>query len=197
MIFADRSGGEIVVAQRRGGDDRPSTLDAIYPTGVIASVVNRQTQVDGGLKVTVCRLQRIGIERLADGNSLAAEVQPIKEQGSQSQKAATLSSAVLDAYHLHRGRFFRDSLRFQSAFQPAFNRRSKPVRRHRRSLLSASVEEKQQLLETRDVATRLERLIDLMSAGRQSRRIIREFLRQDTYTAKRPTQRCHLAAITT
>ncbi|WP_337721744.1 LON peptidase substrate-binding domain-containing protein [Agrobacterium tumefaciens] len=33
-------------------------------------------------------------------------------------------------------------------------------------LLSASMEEKQQLLETRDVVARLERLINLMNAGR-------------------------------
>ncbi|WP_272878900.1 LON peptidase substrate-binding domain-containing protein [Agrobacterium tumefaciens] len=33
-------------------------------------------------------------------------------------------------------------------------------------MLSASIEQKQQLLETSDVVARLERLIELMSAGR-------------------------------
>ncbi|WJH41021.1 LON peptidase substrate-binding domain-containing protein [Aliirhizobium terrae] len=91
----------VVVAQRLGADNRPSTLDALYPTGVVASVVDRQTQIDGALKVTVCGLQRIRISRLADGKFLAAEVEPIKEEGSQSQKAKALSSAVLDAYQTY------------------------------------------------------------------------------------------------
>ncbi|WP_257625685.1 LON peptidase substrate-binding domain-containing protein [Rhizobium sp. L51/94] len=91
----------VVVAQRRDADDRPSTLDALYPVGVIAKVVDRQTQVDGALKVTVCGLQRIGIVRLTDGEFLAAEVAPIEEEGGQSKEAAALSNAVLNAYQTY------------------------------------------------------------------------------------------------
>ncbi|OAV51859.1 endopeptidase La [Rhizobium sp. WYCCWR10014] len=157
----------VVVAQRRGADDRPSTIDAFYPVGVIANVVDRQTQVDGALKVTVCGLQRIGIVRLTDGEFLGAEVAPIKEQGSQSRKAAALSSAVLDAYQTYaevdfsalpsgsKARFSLPSIGDPSLLADTVA-----------PLLSASVEEKQQLLETGDVVTRLERLIELMSAGR-------------------------------
>lgn len=166
-ILGDRR--VVVVAQRRGVDDRPSTLDAIYQTGVIASVVDRQTQVDGTLKVTVCGIQRIGIVHLTDGEFLAAKVEPIKEQGNQSQKATALSSAVLDAYQTYaeidfsalpsgsKARFSLPSIGDPSLLADTVA-----------PLLSASVEEKQQLLETLDVVTRLERLTDLMSAGRAS-----------------------------
>jgi ATP-dependent Lon protease len=164
-IIGDRR--VVVVAQKRGLDDLPSNLDAIYRTGVMASVIDRQTQVDGGLKVTVCGLQRIGIVGLVDEKFLAAEVQPIKEQGSQSQTAASLSSAVLDAYQnyaevdfsaLPSGSKARYSL--PSIGDPSLLADTVAP------LLSASVEEKQQLLETRDVVTRLEKLVELMSAGR-------------------------------
>ncbi len=159
----------VVVAQRRGVEDRPSTLDAIYQTGVIASVVDRQTQVDGTLKVTVCGLQRVGIIHLTDGEFLAAEVEPITEQGGQSQKVTALSSAVLEAYQTYaevdfsalpsgsKARFSLPSIGDPSLLADTVA-----------PLLSANVEEKQRLLETRDVVTRLQRLIELMSAGRAS-----------------------------
>jgi ATP-dependent Lon protease len=54
----------LVVAQRRGTDNDPNTLESLYPLGVTASVINRQTQVDGVLKVletsdVVTRLETI------------------------------------------------------------------------------------------------------------------------------------------
>ncbi|MGV2019789.1 LON peptidase substrate-binding domain-containing protein [Agrobacterium sp. 22-223-1] len=164
-IIGDRR--VVVVAQRRGTDDRPGTIDDIYQTGVIASVVDRQTQVDGALKVTVCGLQRTGIVRLSDGEFLAAEVKPIKEQGNHSQKASALSRAVLDSYQTYaevdfsalppgsKARFSLPSIGDPSLLADTVA-----------PLLSASMEEKQQLLETHDVVARLERLINLMSAGR-------------------------------
>lgn len=164
-IIGDRR--VVVVAQKRGVDDRPSTLDAIYSTGVMASVIDSQTQVDGGLKVTVSGLQRISIVGLVDGKFLAAEVHPIKEQRSQSQKAASLSNAVLDAYQnyaevdfsaLPSGSKARFSL--PSVGDPSLLADTVAP------LLSASVEDKQQLLEAKDVVTRLEKLIELMSVGR-------------------------------
>jgi uncharacterized protein len=42
----------LVVARRGGADNDPNTLESLYPVGVTASVINRQTQVDGVLKVT-------------------------------------------------------------------------------------------------------------------------------------------------
>src|SRR5262249_55039878 len=40
----------LVVAQRHGADNDPDSLEALYPVGVTASVIDRQTQVDGVLK---------------------------------------------------------------------------------------------------------------------------------------------------
>jgi len=157
----------VVVAQRRGIDDRPTTLDALYSVGVIASVIDRQTQVDGALKVTVSGLHRAGIVRVTDGQFLAAEVTAIQEQGNQSTQAAALSSAVLDAYQTYaevdfsalpsgsKARFGLPSIGDPSLLADTVA-----------PLLSTSFEEKQRLLETRDVVPRLKRLIELMSAGR-------------------------------
>jgi uncharacterized protein len=157
----------LVVAQRRGADNDPNTLEALYPVGVTASVINRQTQVDGILKVSVCGLQRTGIVRLVDDEFLAAEVTPMEEERGQSTEAAALSSVVLDAYQIYakvdfsalppgpKARFGLPSIGDPSLLADTVA-----------PLLSTSIEQKQQLLETSDVVTRLEKILDLMNAGR-------------------------------
>jgi ATP-dependent Lon protease len=157
----------LMVAQRRDVDDDPNTLESLYPVGVTASVINRQTQVDGVLKVSISGLQRTAIVRLINDEFLAAEVAPIKEQRGQSAEAATLSRAVLDAYQIYANVDF-------SSLPPG------PRARHGlpsigdpslladtvAPLLSIGVEKMQRLLETSDVVDRLETILDLMNAGR-------------------------------
>jgi len=102
-----------------------------------------------------------------DARLCMREVAPIEEQGGQSTEAAALSSAVLDAYQTYAEVDF-------SALPPGSKARfglpsiGDPglLADTVAPLLSISVEQKQQLLETRNVVTRLERLIELMSAGR-------------------------------
>ncbi|NTI26845.1 endopeptidase La (plasmid) [Rhizobium rhizogenes] len=157
----------LIVAERNGGDVYPHTLESLHPVGVIANVIDRQTQVDGTLKVTVRGLQRTGIVRLTDGEFVAAEVAPIEEQGGQSKEAAALSSRVLDAYQTYAEVDF-------SALPPGSKARfglpsigdPGPLADTVAPLLSTGIEQKQRILETTDVVTRLERLIELMSAGR-------------------------------
>ena len=157
----------LVVAQRRGADNDPNTLESLYPVGVTASVINRQTQVDGVLKVSVCGLQRTAIVRLINDEFLSAEVVPIEEGRGQSAEAATLSRAVLDAYQIYanvdfsslpqgpRARFGLPSIGDPSLLADTIA-----------PLLQISIEQKQQLLETSDVVARLEKILDLMNAGR-------------------------------
>lgn len=159
----------LVIAQRQGGDDHPGTLDALHPVGVLATVIDRQTQADGALKVTVRGLKRTGIVRLTDDGYLDAEVTPIDDQRGQSKEAAALSSAVLDAYQAYTAvdlsalppgakvRFGLPSIGNPSLLADTLA-----------PLLSISLEQKQQILETSDVVTRLEKLIDVMSAGRST-----------------------------
>jgi uncharacterized protein len=112
-----------VVVQRRGADNDPNTLESLYPVGVTASVINRQTQVDGILKVSVSGLQRTAIVRLVTDEFLSAEVMPIEERRGQSSKAATLSRAVLDAYQAYANVDFSSLPRGpQGPFPPAFDR---------------------------------------------------------------------------
>ena len=160
----------LVVAQRRDVDNDPNTLESLYPVGVTASVINRQTQVDGVLKVSVSGLQRTAIIGLINDEFLAAEVAPIEEGRGQSAEAVTLSRAVLDAYQIYANVDF-------SSLPPG------PRARHGlpsigdpslladtvAPLLSISIEKMQRLLETSDVVTRLETILDLMNAGQPAK----------------------------
>ena len=149
-------------------DNDPNTLESLYPVGVTASVINRQTQVDGVLKVTVSGLQRMAIVRLINDEFLSAEVAPIKEGRGQSAEAVTLSREVLDAYQIYakvdfsslppgpKARFGLPSIGEPSLLADTVA-----------PLLSIAIEKKQQLLETSDVVTRLEMILDLMTTDRQ------------------------------
>jgi len=157
----------VVVAQRRGADNDPNTLESLYQVGVAASVINSQTQVDGVLKVSVSGLQRTAIVRLINDEFLSAEVEPIEERRGQSPEAAALSRAVLDAYQVYANVDFSSlppgpygRFRLPSIGDPGLLADTVAP------LLSVSIEQRQKLLETSDVVTRLETILDLMNAGR-------------------------------
>jgi ATP-dependent Lon protease len=151
-------------------ENDPNTLESLYPVGVIASVINRQTQVDGVFKVSISGLARTGIVRLIRDEFLAAEVAPIDEERGQSAEAATLSRAVLDAYQIYadvdfsslppgpRARYGLPSIGDPSLLADTVA-----------PSLSIGIEKMQQLLETSDVVARLETILDLMKAGRPTK----------------------------
>jgi ATP-dependent Lon protease len=98
---------------------------------------------------------------------LAAEIKPIEEQGGQSKEAAALSNAVLNAYKTYANVDFSSlppgpKARFGLPSIGDAGLLADTVA----PLLSTSLEEKQQLLETHDVVTRLEKIIELMCDGR-------------------------------
>ncbi|RWN59559.1 MAG: endopeptidase La [Mesorhizobium sp.] len=157
----------LVVAQRQATDDDPGNLDSLYPVGVTASVINCQTQVDGVLKVSVSAFQRAAILHLVNADFLAAEIAPVEEQRRQSAEAVARSSAVLDTYQSYA------NIDFSSLPRRAKARLGLPsigdpgvLADTLAPLLSISIEQKQQLLETSDVVARLEKILDLMKAGR-------------------------------
>jgi uncharacterized protein len=156
----------LVVTQRRPADDDP-TLDALYPVGLTASVINRQTQADGVLKVFVSGLERAAIVRVIHDEFLTAEIEPIEETRSQSAEAVALSSAVLNAYQSYANVDFSPSPlgpRPRSGLPSIGN--PSLLADTVAPLLSIGIDKKQQLLETSDVVTRLEMILDLMKAAR-------------------------------
>jgi ATP-dependent Lon protease len=164
MEYAMATDGRIlVVAQRRAGDEYPT--NALHAVGVTASVIRRQTLTDGTLKFFVSGLERAAIVRVVEGEFLAAEIAPFEETRDQTAEAEALSQRVLDAYmtqanitSLPRGP--QAYFRLPTTGNPGMLADSVA------QLLPIGIDKKQQILETSDVVTRLEIILELMKADR-------------------------------
>jgi ATP-dependent Lon protease len=158
----------LVLTQRRAGDDDPA-LDALYSVGVIAGVINCVTLPDGTLKLVVSGLERTAVVRPVEEEFLAAEIASVEESRGQTAEAVVLSRAVLDAYRIYAKvdysvlpQDLQARLRLPDAGDPS--RLADSVA----PLLSAGIDQRQQLLETGDVIKRLEMILELMKTSQRA-----------------------------
>jgi ATP-dependent Lon protease len=158
----------LVVTQRRSADDDPA-LDALYAVGVTAGVVNCVALPDGTLKLVVSGLERTKVVSPVEEEFLAAEAAPIEESRGETAEAVVLSRVVLDTYRVYAKvdysalpQELQARLRLPSIEDPGALADSIAP------LLSIGIDRRQQLLETTDVITRLETILELMKAGQQA-----------------------------
>jgi uncharacterized protein len=157
----------LAVTQRRAADDAP-TPDALYNVGVIASVIDVVSLDDGTMKLIVRALERAAIIHFSEGEFLTADTAPIQQSRGAEEEAFNLSRAVLEKLQAHRNRVvsyyaYLSSIREPSVLADAIA-----------PLLSAKIDKKQELLETSDVVTRLERIIAIMNTDRQPAKLTAE-----------------------
>jgi len=161
----------LAVTQRRAADDAP-TPDALYNVGVIASVIDLVSLDDGTMKLMVNALERAAVIHFAEGEFLTADTAPIQESRGEEEAAFNLSRAVLEKLQAHHSiallsspydYFSRVAIRKPSVLADAIA-----------PLLSAEIDKKQELLETSDVVTRLEKIIALMNTDRQPAKLTAE-----------------------
>ena len=158
----------LLVTQRRAADDDPA-LDALYAVGVTAGVVNCVALPDGTLKLVVSGLERTRITNPVEEEFLAAKAEPIEESRGETAEAVILSRVVLDAYRVYA------KVDYSALPQELQARLRLPSIEHPGALadsiaplLSIGIDRRQQLLETTDVITRLETIIELIKAGQQA-----------------------------
>ena len=157
-----------VVTQRRSADDDPQ-LDALYPVGVTAAVINRVVLTDGTLKLAISGLERAAVGKAVADEFLAAEIAPIEESNGQTDKAVLLSRLVLDAYRMfanvdysHVPPQLQARLHLPDIGDPSLLADTVAP------LLPVSIEQRQQLLETSDVTARLDAILDLIKGAQQA-----------------------------
>ncbi|KRR27098.1 endopeptidase La [Bradyrhizobium lablabi] len=158
----------LVLTQRRSGDDDPA-LDALYSVGVSADVIICVTLADETLKLMVSGLERVSVVRGAGEEFLAAEIAPCEESRGRTAEAVALSGAVVDAYRVYA------NLDYAALPKPLQARLRLPgiddpgmVADSVAPLLSAGIDQRQQLLETCDVVTRLEKILELLKTDQQA-----------------------------
>jgi Lon protease-like protein len=152
-----------VVTQRHPADDNP-TRDGLYGIGVTATAIDVAPLADGTVRVIVKCCERAVIAHLTEGRFFTAEIKPMEESRRLDAEALALSGKVLE--------------RFQAYLN--INLSSPPYRRLPHitepgvladaiaPFLSVEIKDRQDLLETADVVTRLEKLLAIMSTDRRA-----------------------------
>ena len=153
----------LAVTQRRAGDDDPDP-GALYGVGVIATVMDLMSLGDGTIKLFVKTLKRAAIVGFVRGQFLTAQITSMEEVRGDTDEAFALARAVVEKLEAHRDEDFLTSpahARFPHIREPGIL--ADAVAPH----LAARIEQKQELLETGDVVSRLEKILALMNAVRQ------------------------------
>jgi ATP-dependent Lon protease len=153
----------LVVTQRRSGDDNPTAAD-LYGVGLTASVTDLLKVDDGSIKLLAKTLKRATIVRLVEDPFLMAEIAPFDESRGQDEEATTLSRSVLEGLLAARNSgqisFVYD--RFQAIKEPG------TLADAVAALLPCDIRQKQGLLETGDVVSRLQTILTLMKTDQQA-----------------------------
>ena len=153
----------LAVTQRRSGDDDPDR-SALYGVGVIATVIDLMSLGDGTIKIFVKTLMRAAIVGFVRGQFLTAQTTSMEEVRGDTDEAFALARAVVEKLEAHRDEDFLTSphhARFPHIREPGILADAVAP------YLAAKIEQKQELLETGDVVSRLEKILALMNAVRQ------------------------------
>jgi len=139
----------LVVTQRRPVDDNPTDLIKLN---------------DGTIKLLVKTLTRATIVRLVEDPFLTAEIAPFDESRGQDEEAIALSRAVLEALFAARnvGQISSVYDRLQENKEPG------TLADAVAAILTCDIRQKQDLLETGDVVSRLQKILALMKTDQQA-----------------------------
>jgi ATP-dependent Lon protease len=152
----------LAVTQRRAGDDDPDP-GALYGVGVIATVMDLMSLGDGTIKIFVKTLKRAAIVGFVRGQFLTAQATSMEDVRGDADEAFALARAVLEKLAAHREEDFLTSPHARLSLIREPGVLADAVAPH----LAARIEQKQELLETGDVVSRLEKILALMNAVRQ------------------------------
>jgi uncharacterized protein len=153
----------LIVTQRRSGDDDPIAAD-LYGVGLAATVTDLFKLDDGTIKLLVKTLTRATIVRLVEAPFLAAEIAPFEESRGRDEQAIALSRAVQEMIFAARNSgqisFLYD--RLQESKEPG------TLADAVAAILPCDITQKQELLETSDVVSRLQTILALMKTDQQA-----------------------------
>jgi len=151
----------LVVAQRRAADDHPSR-EGLHAVGVAASVVDHLKRDDGSLKLLVRGLERAEIVDMTAGQFMSAEVAPVDKSRGGEVQGFDLSRTVRDEFWAYPNARHSNCSHLLDIHDPG------DLADAIAPLLWVPIPQRQDLLETSDVISRLEKLRTLMKSDRQA-----------------------------
>jgi uncharacterized protein len=153
----------VIVTQRQAGDDDP-TQEGLYGVGVIASVIDFTPLPDGSLRIITRSLERVTLTRCIAGEMLAAKIAPFAESRGDLAKAVALVRTVLESLRVY----------LKTDFSAVPYNRLPHIREPGvladsiAPLMPIEIGQRQELLETGDAITRLEKILALMKNDRRA-----------------------------
>jgi uncharacterized protein len=154
----------LVVTQRRSSDEDPA-LDDLYTVGVTAKVIQRVPLNDDTLKITVSGLRRAGLVRAVDGEFLAVEMTAIDDvRGEATEETVALSREITETYQGYAKNPISRFLGYIA--EPGLL--ADTIVPLLQMLFPLGIDRRQQILETPDVVRRLEMILEIMKAARQT-----------------------------
>ncbi len=152
----------LAITQRCAADDDPAP-HGLYGVGVCANIIHLTTLADGIIKLIVEGAERMTVSRLAEGPFLTADVAPVEETRGQEAEALSLMGPVLEKFQVYRNA----NLSTHPYAQLRHIREPGVLADTLAPLLSSEIGDKQDLLETTDVVTRLKKIFALMETDGQ------------------------------
>jgi ATP-dependent Lon protease len=154
-----------IVTQRRGTEDAPGAAD-LHEIGVVAQVLQTQQMPDGFMKVMVQAERRGRLLRLADGELLEAEVEPVEtpvpdEAGTALAREAHQRFSAFANFDPAAPPMAMAGYGYMTAHPGMFADLIAPQ-------VATRLDQAQEFLATADPVARLEKLMTLMSEGRKA-----------------------------
>ena len=158
----------LAVTQRRATDDNPAPED-LYGMGVMASVMQHAAGEGGTIKLAIKCIERAAIAQMTEGQFLTAEIAPFRELRGQDAEAFSLMGTVLETFQAYHTWSPSTPAYLRIAHTRLQNIRDPSVLADAVApFLLIDIARRQDLLETSDVMTRLEKILAVMKAGRQA-----------------------------
>jgi len=159
----------LAVTQRLAADDNPSSED-LYSVGVTAEILDHPTVLGGGMtKLLVNGLERVAVRHIAQWQFLAAEIAQVEESRGHEAEAFTLARAALTRFQAYINADANVDLAFKPFTTMLNNIREPGIMADALApFLPIEIGQRQELLETSDVITRLEKLLALMTGKSQA-----------------------------
>jgi ATP-dependent Lon protease len=176
----------LLVSQMDAGEDDPTT-DTIYKTGVLANVLQILKLPDGAVKILVEGKSRVKIEEFVPNeNFFQARANVVIETCEKLDEAEALRRSVSEDFERYAklNKNVPDEAFTAILDTDEANKLADSVAGH----LGISVEKKQELLETFDVAERLEKIYSLMQ-GEMSVLRVEKKIKTRVKTQMEKTQR--------
>jgi ATP-dependent Lon protease len=159
---SDQGGSVVLATQKKAGLENPTAKD-MYNVGTRGNILQMLKLPDGTVKILVEGIERIKINRyFFDDDYISADIEPLPDSPVNEQECTAFSHAVVSQ--------FEDYAKMSHKIAPDaviavhqiddYGKLADTIASH----MSLKVEDKQRLLEAKDIADRLDKLLSMITS---------------------------------